>query len=160
MNPESENFDQLRRLLALKRHEAPPPRYFNDFSGQVISRIRANEKTVPTGISWLQRMWASLEAKPAMAGSFGVAVCALLVAGVLYSTKMDVPVASNNMTEAAVFPSMGGDSSTVAFNQPANQAALGYSTSPVMPMAQQSSGSLFDQFTIKTVPASFNFSGN
>jgi hypothetical protein len=101
-------------------------------------------------------MWASLEAKPAMAGSFGVAVCALLVAGVLYSTKMDVPVASNNMTEAAVFPSMGGDSSTVAFNQ----AALGYSTSPVMPMAQQSSSSLFDQFTIKTVPASFNFNGN
>jgi len=30
----------------------------------------------------------------------------------------------------------------------------------VMPMAQQSSGSLFDQFTIKTVPASFNFNGN
>ena len=40
MNAEPENFDQLCRLLKLKRHESPPPRYFNDFSSQVIARIR------------------------------------------------------------------------------------------------------------------------
>ncbi len=43
MNENEQNFDELKRLLKLKRHEVPPPGYFNNFSGEVISRIRAGE---------------------------------------------------------------------------------------------------------------------
>ena len=67
MYPDSENFDQLRRLLAVKRHEQPPPGYFHNFSRQVIARIRAGERAEPANAwarlfwdaPWLQRLWAA-----------------------------------------------------------------------------------------------------
>src|ERR1043166_7093451 len=94
MNPQqSENFDQLRRLLALKRHEQPPPGYFHAFSGQVIARIKAGELgegafsfwRVFWDGAWLQRFWAAAEGKPALAGAFGVLVCGLLISSLVYS---------------------------------------------------------------------------
>jgi hypothetical protein len=93
MNPEQEEFQQLRRLLALKRYEQPPQGYFDDFSEQVIIRIRAGERidrfslweSLSWEAPWLQRLWAALETRPVLAGGFGVAVCGLLLAGMLYS---------------------------------------------------------------------------
>jgi hypothetical protein len=99
MNQAPENFESLRRLLALKRHEQPPPRYFNDFSSQVIARIKLGESGESGPIldrliweaPWLQRIWAFFEAKPILSGAFGVAVCGLLISGVIYSDRTDVP---------------------------------------------------------------------
>jgi hypothetical protein len=98
MSEDTENFEQLRRLLALKRHEQPPPGYFNDFSRQVILRIRAGERggevTILEQFSWeapwLQRIWAALETKPILAGTFGLGLCSLLIAGVVFADKGDV----------------------------------------------------------------------
>ena len=53
MNPETENFDQLRKLLALKRYELPPPRYFNEFSGRVMARLTEPERHP---LTWWQRL--------------------------------------------------------------------------------------------------------
>ena len=95
MHPDSENFVQLRRLLALKRYEQPAPGYFHDFSRQVIVRIQAGRRADHSSAlgrlfwdaPWLQRLWAALETKPILAGAVGVAACALLLAGVVYSTE-------------------------------------------------------------------------
>ena len=56
-DPLPEDVEPLRRLLALKRHETPPPGYFRTFSRQVIQRIEAEEQaTVASGWrSWLTR---------------------------------------------------------------------------------------------------------
>src|SRR5262252_6649756 len=107
MSPETENFESLRRLLALKRHELPPPGYFNTFSRQVIVRIQAGERgedKVGFGQwllegAWLQRFWNAFETKPALAGAFGVMVCGLLISGVIYS---DQPVNNRDQGLAAL----------------------------------------------------------
>jgi hypothetical protein len=93
MSPIPDDFEQLRRLLALKRHEQPPPGYFHGFSRQVIVRIQAGEIGDPeeasiwsfSGGSLLQRIWATLDARPVLAGAFGVAVCGFFVVGALLS---------------------------------------------------------------------------
>jgi hypothetical protein len=96
MNPEQDNFESLRRLLALKRHEVPPPGYFQDFSGQIIARIRAGEQVDRSGFweslsweaPWLQRLWSAFETKPIFAGALGMVVCGFLVTGVVYSQRL------------------------------------------------------------------------
>jgi hypothetical protein len=94
MSPEQENFKQLRRLLALKRHEQPPPGYFHDFSRQVIARIQAGE-TAAAQTLWQRlfgrtsRLWEGFEAKPLIAGAFGVGICSLLVIGLVSSERTD-----------------------------------------------------------------------
>ncbi len=103
MNQESDRFEQLRRLLALKRHEQPPPGYFHAFSRQVIARIESGALAEASGLMrlfgqapWFRRLWAAFESKPILAGAFGALVCGLVVFGVVYSEKVDItPTALN-----------------------------------------------------------------
>ena len=98
MNTGSPNFSRLLSLLALKRHEQPPPGYFQNFPGQVISRIRAGERAADPNIlqlmliewPWLQRLWTGLETKPALTGLLGAAACALLLVGMLYPGRQEL----------------------------------------------------------------------
>ena len=106
MSPIPDDFEQLRRLLALKRHEQPPPGYFHGFSRQVIVRIKAGELGDPVevagwsfgGGSLLQRIWATLDARPVLAGAFGVAVCGFFVVGALLSDNTGTAIAGNPPT--------------------------------------------------------------
>lgn len=94
MNTTPENeFTELRRLLALKRHEQPPPRYFQDFSANVITALRTEGRSrrrlelneeVP---AWILRLQEWLQARPAFASAFGVVACAALIGGILVSEK-------------------------------------------------------------------------
>jgi len=93
MHSDPENFEPLRRLLALKKYEQPPPGYFDRFSQQVIARIEAEGVTQKTSflqwftspLAWLQCAWDSLESRPALAGAFGFAVCGVLASGLYFS---------------------------------------------------------------------------
>src|SRR5215212_690509 len=71
-----DNFDSLEKLLRLKRHEQPPPRYFNEFSGRVISRLERGEAR----LSWWERFGFDL--RPALAAGAGLVACGLIVYGV------------------------------------------------------------------------------
>ena len=95
MEDQGENFDQLRQLLTLKKHEVPPPGYFNKLPGEVISRIRVEQNVsncstysrFDAEAPWLTRFWQALAARPVFAGGFGAAVCSLLLAGIFLAEK-------------------------------------------------------------------------
>jgi len=153
MNPDSHNFEQLRKLLALKRHEQPPPGYFNRFSGQVISRIKAGEKA-GDGLDWLGRLWSVLETKPMLTGAFGAAVCALVISGIVFSG--DVETGASNAPATAGFSPVLGNSSTEPLAMPgANAFAPG--TNPVSPALR----ALLDGTPLnpQTAPVGFGFPG-
>lgn len=79
---ENENdFDALRRILALKRHEIPPPGYFENFSDNVMARIRAGETAQE--MPWLLRFLQAFEARPAYPVAFASSLCMLLLFGIV-----------------------------------------------------------------------------
>ncbi|MFT4690810.1 MAG: hypothetical protein ACKVHO_08895 [Verrucomicrobiia bacterium] len=77
MENNPENFDELRRLLALKKHEEPPPRFFNELSGNVRAQIAREEAERP--VAWWQALVEYLQAKPAMAVTYAVAIGAIAI---------------------------------------------------------------------------------
>ena len=132
MNTPSDDFQELRRLLALKRHEQPPPRYFNEFSSRVIDRIRTPE-VLPRPTIW-QRLGLDFDFKPAMVCAMGVVMSALFLAGIIASPRMAVgmggaPVDLSEMTWGA--GSLYATESAVAHKPIASLDEVPSSTVPV-----------------------------
>lgn len=153
MNSDPQNFEALRRLIALKRYERPHPRYFNDFSTRVIARIKAGEQlqdeTFFGGFlsqtpSWIQRLWAAFETKPMLAGAAGLGACALVVAGFI--------VSENVGSASADIPQVPGGPAAVMAERPMvdpmpERAAtlVDFGSMNGVPTAQPA-GSLFEEF--------------
>jgi len=97
MNEKQDNFEDLKQLLKFKRHEIPPPGYFNNFSDQVVSRIRAGEagggRTIMDRIEseapWVINFLHIFETRPGVIGAFATIVCLLLVSVVVFSERAD-----------------------------------------------------------------------
>jgi len=169
MTPEQENFDALRRLLKLKRHEQPPPGFFNNFSSQVIAQIKAAAPVerdnlfdrMSWEVPWLQRLIEAFQSKPALAVSFGAAVCALLVGGVIYSESLEfkpapVPIVATDANStvrppiaSAAFPLAGSASPTLAADNTNNSINV-----------IQPGGPLFAAFGPKPLPVSYQLQGD
>jgi hypothetical protein len=102
MNSDPENFDALRKLMALKRHEVPPPGYFNRLPGSIISRIERGEGK----LTFLERISAEFTVRPAFVYAFAVAACGALTTS-LYSLRTQ-SAASAEQPEAATGWRTGG----------------------------------------------------
>jgi hypothetical protein len=153
MSPIPDDFEQLRRLLALKRHEQPPPGYFHGFSRQVIVRIKAGELGDPveaagwsfSGGSFLQRLWAALDARPVLAGAFGVAVCGFFVVGALMSDNTGTAIAGNTPTSPGLLIAgqgpLGWEQAKFDTESPSLMGGLPPAIAPTI----SPSGSLFEE---------------
>jgi hypothetical protein len=146
MNTEQDNFDSLQRLLALKRHEQPPPGYFERFSGNVIARIRVGEAATKRSFldrlfeeaPWIQQLCQTFEHRPLFAGACSFAVCGLIAASVMYS---DVPTSPNLGTVAGhvgeVVPWSSHEQASVSF--------VDFSLTNGLSSSSIRGGSLFDE---------------
>jgi hypothetical protein len=164
MNENENNFESLRRLLALKRHETPPPGYFNDFSSQVLQRIRTGQTKKSANLfeelfdhaPWLAKLLHAFDARPVFAGGFAVALCLLLLLGIVYAERPDftpqplLQIADSSASLAAVSPT--------ALSQPADQIGIVSSTNPVFSL--QPVASPFGQQNPLAQLVSFSPSGN
>lgn len=126
MNEEGHDFDRLRKALALKRHETPPPRYFNELPGRILSRLAEPE---PQASFWT-RVGQLFSDRSMFATGAGVAAgCALLVGVGILVQKETNPVATTaaipTATDNAVATTQGsGPVVPASFSiSNANQAA-------------------------------------
>jgi hypothetical protein len=147
MNENENNFEPLRRLVALKRHEIPPPGYFDKFSGQVIARIRAGEAERPEQLfseaPWLLKFLQMFEAKPAFAVAFASSLCLLLLFGTIFAERPESapqPVLQMNAQSDSPFVASVSPAGLMAS---ADQPGIIASTNPVLDF--QPAASLFSQ---------------
>jgi hypothetical protein len=164
MNENQPNFESLRRLLELKRHETPPPGYFNNFSRQVVARIRAGEAEAPAGslsasMPWLLKWLQSFETKPVFAGGFATALCGLLLFGAVMAQRPEFAAqAILQPTPPEVAPL--ASATVTPLTPPVNQFLIAEnSTNPVVNFQGASSVS-FGQMPVSAQLTSFPISGN
>ena len=165
MNENENNFESLRRLLAQKRQEMPPPGYFNSFSGQIIARIRASEdKATQTDAEqyfseapWLLKLLQAFELKPAFAGAFASALSLLLVFGIIYAERPDSapqPIFQTSEQSVGSFAA----ASPAALSQPS--LANDFTASNSAATSLQPVASLFGSQNVLAQPVNFSPAGN
>lgn len=118
MDPRPEEFEKLRRLLALKRYERPPAGCLDDVRQATLlalRRARAAEQDLRSAAGaagWWRVWWEALAPRPLLAGALGVVVCALVIAAVFQAEQLELP--------------SGWERSSPAWNPvPATPAAMG-----------------------------------
>lgn len=167
MSENQPNFESLLRLLALKRHETPPPEYFDAFSKRVIARIRAGETETPANLSkrlsdqapWLLKFLQAFEAKPAFAGAYACALCLLLIAGVILAERPDATSQASLQSMPQTVPLLMPTTLAALPQQPANQMLMAdNSTNPVFNF--QSTASPHGQIPFGAQPVSYSLPDN
>jgi hypothetical protein len=89
--PPSGDFERLRKLLSLMAYEAPPPRYFDTFSGKVIARIQADVGEPAT--TWWGGMLSAMWARPWAGTAVALAFAALVVTGLGKASMLEPALA-------------------------------------------------------------------
>jgi len=147
MEPSPENFESLQKLLRLKRYEHPHPRYFNDFSQRVISRIEAGEaREMPR---WWQQFGIDLRA--ALTVGAGAVACVALFFSMASTPEASQQVGTFGIGGPAMAATAAGGQES--FAQPgASDVIAANSTNPVINAA----GIMrLDPWRMRAVPASY-----
>jgi len=160
MNTQGNEFELVRKCLALKRHEKPPPGYFDNFSHSVMARI--NSEGADAESHWILTLWNGLLRRPILAGAAGAGLFGLLLFCMVSSSGNMQPGAGAPPELTAGLPQAAPNDAASEPNSLNNVApsllAGESSTNPVgMP---QPLPSLFPPVNFKVQPASYTRGSN
>jgi len=157
MKSSQEEFDSIQKLLAIKRHEQPPPGYFSYFSHKVISRIEVDQYEERPGF-WA-RLASRFDAKPVLACAYGFTISGLLLMGFRLSEIFEQEAAAAPTPSGPWLASALGSGNLESaefvhsgYGRPSNLASF----SSLYPVFQAQATTANSSFHIQ--PASFNFS--
>jgi hypothetical protein len=98
MNPDPEEFETLRKLMALKRHEQPPPGYLNQLSTRIRTRIEGGEGQ----LNLWDRFSANFSLRPSLAYAFGLTVCGAVGLSAVSMVKQEMAQAADSSPAATL----------------------------------------------------------
>jgi hypothetical protein len=133
MSQPSDEFDSLRRLLALKRFETPPPGYFDQLSPRVLARIStANEALAQQ--PWWRRVFPlelvdRVLTTPNAFTIAGLALVGVSLALVLNSDRPASPSLGGGIPLSAAVRSTAGIPDPGSMGPAANWSSIGDSVS-------------------------------
>ncbi|HXD01297.1 MAG TPA: hypothetical protein VN048_18305 [Verrucomicrobiae bacterium] len=165
MNSGDQDFEQLRKLLKVKRYEQPPPGYFNRFSDSVINRLERDAESgraagFGAGWGWWGALRRVLAENPISAGIF--AVCGIMMLVVGNSQYLDKYMATGQIAGLPAAPSsaathdMAGTSAPHGGLQIASAPAVETMVSSVNPVFMNASDSLLSSLNVQPVSYTFN----
>src|SRR5665213_791726 len=94
MNPDPNDFETLRKLMALKRHEQPSSEYLDQLSGSIINRIERGEGQ----LSLFDRISGNFAMRPTLVYACGLTICGALGLTAIYMARegMEEQAAENS----------------------------------------------------------------
>lgn len=98
MNSDPEKIETLRKLMALKRHEQPPPDYLHRLSDRIITRIEHGEGER----TFWDKLSANFSLRPSLAYAFGLTVCGALGLSSVYMVRQEMVRSADDSSAVAV----------------------------------------------------------
>lgn len=132
MEPAPQNpdeFDAVKKLLALKRHEEPPPGYFDRLPGEIRARI-AHAQANPE--PWWRRWTEAWDLSPALATSYAAVAVVVVLGGVWFSKQAGNPAGPQVATTPAT-PADTNQPGTLIASNAAPPGLFGTPTLQVQP---------------------------
>ncbi len=115
MNSDHEKFETLRKLMALKRHEQPPPEYLHQLSDRIINRIERGEGQ----LNLWDKLTANFSLRPSLAYAFGLTVCGALGLSIGYMVRQEMTQSGDPTPEVALRGSVPAGVFASQLNKPA-----------------------------------------
>jgi hypothetical protein len=107
MQPPDDAEQRLVRLLAFKRHETPPPGFFDQLPVRILVNLRAGSEV--SEIPWWTRAWRVLVHEPMIGLSYAALGMGAVLFGIsVLETAVDVQNPPNSPTQG-LFPGVSSD---------------------------------------------------
>lgn len=107
MQPPDDAEKRLVRLLALKRHETPPPGFFDQLPVRILVNLRAGSEVAD--VPWWTRAWRVAVLEPMVGLSYAALGLGAVLFGIsVLETAIDVQNPPISPTQG-LFPAVGSD---------------------------------------------------